>query len=56
VIDRIVLAVGTVLAVGAVGAAVVLTRPRPHSLREVVYLAVPVVGAVVITALAWARL
>ena len=55
-IDRVVVAAGTILGVGAAVVAAVLSRPRPRSLREVVYLALPVAGAVVLAGLTWARL
>ncbi len=55
-IDRIVVAAGSVLGVGALLVAAVVGRPRPRSVREVAYLAFPLIGAVVISILAWSRL
>lgn len=53
--DRAVLFVGSVLGVGALLVAAVLTRPRPASMRDVVYLVMPLLGAVVLVAYAWSH-
>jgi len=51
--DQVVLAVGSVLAVGGLALGAVV-GPRPRSVREVVYLAIPLCGAILISVLAWA--
>ncbi len=53
--DRVVIIVGSLLGVGALLVAAVLTRPRPASMREIVYLVAPLIGAVVLAGLAWSR-
>lgn len=54
--DRIVVALGAVLGVGALVAAALVLRPRPANVREVAYLVLPPAGAVVLAVLAWWRL
>jgi hypothetical protein len=54
--DRVVLVMGSILGLGPLLVAAVVTRPRPDSVREVVYLALPLVGAGVVVGLAWWRL
>ena len=54
-IDHIVVFAGTVLGVGGLLVAAIIMRPRPASIREVVYLVVPLAGAVALAALAWSR-
>lgn len=50
-----VVAVGSALGVGGLLLAAVVLRPRPHSLREAAYLALPLAGAIVLALLAWGR-
>jgi hypothetical protein len=54
--DRVVLVVGSILGLGSLLVAAVVTRPRPGSVREVVYLALPLIGAGVVVGFAWWRL
>ncbi|MBI5158483.1 MAG: hypothetical protein HZA58_10820 [Acidimicrobiia bacterium] len=53
--DRAVLVVGSLLGVGALLVAAAFTRPRPSTPREVVYLALPLIGAIVLAGFAWSR-
>jgi hypothetical protein len=53
--DRIVVLVGAALAVVPLLAAVIALRPRPATVREVVYVALPIAGAVVLAVLSWSR-
>lgn len=53
--DQVVLAFGTVLGIGGLLVAAFLIRPRPDSFREIAYLVIPLVGAVVLSVLAWVR-
>ena len=53
--DRVVLVVGSILGVGSLLVAAVLGRPRPRSVRDVVYLALPLAGAAVLAWFAWSR-
>jgi hypothetical protein len=53
--DRVVLVVGSLLGVGALVVAALLTRPRPATLRDFAYLAAPLIGAVVLAGFAWAH-
>lgn len=53
--DRVVLIVGSLLGVGALLVAAVLTRPRPATMRDIAYLVMPLLGAVVLVAFAWSH-
>lgn len=53
--DRWWLAVGSLLAVGGLLVSAFTTRPRPRSFREILYLGVPIAGAVALVVLSWAR-
>ncbi len=53
--DRAWVVVGSVLALGGLLAAAITNRPRPRSLREVLYLVIPLVGAAALVVLAWSR-
>lgn len=53
--DRIVVLAGSVLAVAPLLAAMIALRPRPATVREAVYVALPIAGAVVLAVLAWSR-
>ena len=53
--DRTWVIVGAALAMFGLLASAVATRPRPRSLLEVAYLALPIAGAVVLVVLAWQR-
>ena len=53
--DQVVLAVGTVLGIGGLMVAALVIRPRPHSVREVAYLLIPLTGAIALAVLAWGR-
>ena len=54
--DQVVVAVGAVLSVGGLVVAAVVGRSQAHSLREITYVVLPIIGAVVIAAMAWSRL
>lgn len=51
---NLMLVVGAVLAVGGLALAGVVTRPRPRTVRDVVYLVGPVVGMLWLVVAAWA--
>jgi hypothetical protein len=53
--DRAWVIVGAVLALVGLLASAVATRPRPRSLLEIAYLALPIAGAVVLIVFAWER-
>ncbi len=54
--DRLLVVVGSVLAIGGLIVSALTTRPRPDSVREVAYLALPLAGATLLAALAWGRI
>ncbi|MEK7251736.1 MAG: hypothetical protein AAB198_00575, partial [Actinomycetota bacterium] len=56
VIDQVVFAVGAVLSVGGLVVAAVVGRSPSRSLLEITYVVLPIIGAVVIAAMAWSRL
>ena len=47
--------IGAVLAMVGLLASAIATRPRPRSVLDVAYLALPIAGAVVLVVLAWQR-
>ncbi len=53
--DRVWIALGSLLAVGGLLVSALTIRPRPRSLRETLYLAVPLAGAVALVVIAWGR-
>ncbi|HEX5630060.1 MAG TPA: hypothetical protein VFY15_00225 [Acidimicrobiia bacterium] len=53
--DRLWIVVGALLAVGGLVASAVTTRPRPRSWREMLYVALPLAGAVALIVVAWGR-
>ena len=54
--DQVVVAVGAVLSVGGLVVAAVVGRSPSRSLLEITYVVLPIIGAVVIAAMAWSRL
>lgn len=53
--DRVVLVVGSSLGIGALLVAAALTRPRPARMRDLAYLVMPLLGAVVLVVFAWSH-
>lgn len=54
--DQVVAAIGAVLSIGGLLAAAFVGRSQSRSLREITYVALPIIGAVAISAMAWSRL
>ena len=54
--DRVLLGIGALLTVVPVVVATLLARPRPDSVREALYLLLPVAGTLTLVVVAWARL
>lgn len=53
--ETLILAVAAVLAIGGILAAAITTCPRPSTVREILYLVVPVAGVIVLVVATWAR-